>query len=65
LPAASTEHAEKRFELVPRLAAQVRQDGPEEAAKRVRRHEALVQDVLPELRARLAAAEDAIRCREL
>jgi hypothetical protein len=36
----------------------------EEAGKRVRRHEALVQDVLPDLRARLAAAEDAIRCRE-
>jgi hypothetical protein len=37
----------------------------EEAAKRVRRHEALVQDVLPDLRNRLAAAEDAVRCREL
>jgi hypothetical protein len=30
----------------------------------VRRHEALVQDVLPDLRARLAA-EGLIRCREL
>jgi hypothetical protein len=37
----------------------------EEAAKRVRRPEALVQDVLPDLRSRLAVAEDAIRCREL
>jgi hypothetical protein len=41
------------------------EDALEEAAKRVRRHEALVQDVLPDLRARLAAAEDVIRCREL
>jgi hypothetical protein len=37
----------------------------EEAARRVPRHEALVQDVLPDLRARLAAAEDAICCRDL
>jgi hypothetical protein len=50
---------------VPRFAARVRQVTLEEAAKRVRRHEALVQDVLPDLRARLAAAEDVIRCREL
>jgi hypothetical protein len=41
------------------------QDALEKAAKRVRRHEALVQDVLPDKRSRLAAAEDAIRCREL
>ena len=40
-------------------------DALEEAAKRVRRHEALVQDVLPDLRNRLAAAEDAIRCSQL
>jgi hypothetical protein len=33
------------------------QDALEEAAKRVRRHEALVQDVLPDLRSRLAGAE--------
>jgi hypothetical protein len=33
------------------------QDVLEEAAKRVRRHEALVQDVLQDLRNRLAAAE--------
>jgi hypothetical protein len=31
----------------------------------VRRHEALVRDVLPDLRARLAAAGDVIRGREL
>jgi hypothetical protein len=37
----------------------------EEAAKRVRRHEALVQGVLPDLRNQLAAAEDVIRCREV
>jgi hypothetical protein len=35
------------------------------AAKRVRRHEAMVQDVLPDLRNRLAATEDAILCREI
>jgi hypothetical protein len=37
----------------------------EEAAKRVRRHEALVQDVLPGLRNRLAAAEGVLRRRDL
>jgi hypothetical protein len=37
------------------------QDTLEEAAKRVRRHEALVRDVLPELCSRLGEAEDAIR----
>jgi hypothetical protein len=40
-------------------------DALEEAARRVGRHEALVQDVLPDLHNRLAAAEDVMRCREL
>jgi hypothetical protein len=54
--------------IIYRLRGQLRRhegDVLEEAAKRVRRHQALVQDVLPDLRARLAAAEDVIRCREL
>jgi hypothetical protein len=63
--APAPEQAEKADELGPRIAARVRQDALKEAAKRVRQHEALVQDVLPDLRSRLAAAEDAIRCREL
>jgi hypothetical protein len=40
---------------------QLDQDALEEAARRVRRHEELVQDVLPDLGNRLAAAEDVIR----
>jgi hypothetical protein len=54
--------------LIYRLRGQLHhldQDALEEAASRVRRHEALVRDVLPDLRSREAAAEDAIRCREL
>jgi hypothetical protein len=54
--------------LIYRLRGQLhRHEGDvlEEAAKRVRRHEALVQDVLPDLRNWLAAAKDVIRCREL
>jgi hypothetical protein len=35
------------------------QDALEEAAKRVRRHETLARDVMPELRGRLAAARGA------
>jgi hypothetical protein len=44
---------------------QLEQDALGEAARRVRQNEALVQDVLPDLRGRLAAAEDVIQWREL
>jgi hypothetical protein len=53
--------------IIYRLRGQFHQLEPnalEKAARRVRRHEALVQDVLPDLRNRLGAAEDVIRFRD-
>jgi hypothetical protein len=60
--------SEKLVGIIYRLRGRLHRseaDVLEEAAKRVRRHQALVQEVLPDLRARLAAAEDATRCRKL